>query len=1137
MPREISEEQLNILAQLGGQVVAMLELRRHIREARALRKESEAFFSHSLDAMCVASTDGFFKRVNPALTQALGFSADELMAESFASFIHPEDVAGTMLKVESMASGALTIDFENRFRCLDGSYRLFSWRAAADQDTGLLYAVARDITDTRAAEQAAREQTTLLIEAAPSAMVLADEDGTIQLINRETERMFGYTRVELIGSPVHRLVPATARQAHPEHVSAYAEDPTKRAMGVGRDLFGERKDGTLVPIEIGLNPVQTATGRGVLAGIVDISERKTNERYVSTQLDVLKVTAEATDPDIAGQRIVELVAPSLGWRTGELWRIDAATNTLRATAFWSDRDRPVFAEATRTAAMAPGQGVPGTVWATGKPFWVKDITSYHACPRSPMAAADGLGASVGFPIMSDGVVVGVLEFFSNRILPPDDRVIQTMGTITGALGQYLQRAAAEEAMAAAQLAAERANASKSMFLANMSHEIRTPMNAVIGLTHLALRTAMTDQQRDYLDKISTSARSLLVIINDILDFSKIEAGRLEIEAAPFSVAALLDGLGSSVSVKADEKALELIFDLAADVPEHLVGDKLRLQQVLTNLCSNAIKFTEQGEVVVRLSVTQSSEAAVRLRCSVRDTGIGMDDEQVLRLFQSFGQADASISRKYGGTGLGLAISRRLIELMGGQIEVRSETGAGSEFWFEVDLAIGDASDEAAASVMQPGLRAIVVDDNSTARQVFQEMLSAWRMEVAVAGSGPEAIAEIVRADALETPFDVVILDWKMPGMDGLDVARRIQRMMEPGRAPTIVMATAHRDAEMLDQAEEIGVRCVLAKPVNRSVLFDALIAATPGGAPASNRQRKAPVQDEQWRTRLRGAKVLLAEDNEINQQIAVELLNSVGVTVVVVANGAEALARISVDVDAVLMDLQMPVMDGMTATGRILARPDVAHIPIIAMTANAMVEDRAAVMAAGMKDFVAKPVEPEVLYAALARHLPEQRHVADDLSAAKGAGRRVSGMSPTRPAQPEIAVGAVPAGDPARTSPEGDPPATLPQSVAGIDLTGARRRLAGNDKLLMKLLMRFIAQQADVERRIRAHLDSGDNQTAVREAHTLKGLAGNLGIDAVARAAELVEAALVERRPCDELVTALGVAVEAAVNALRSALG
>ena len=425
--------------------------------------------------------------------------------------------------------------------------------------------------------------------------------------------------------------------------------------------------------------------------------------------------------------------------------------------------------------------------------------------------------------------------------------------------------------------------------------------------------------------------------------------------------------------------------------------------------------------------------------------------------------------------------------------------------------------------LSQGMRVLVVDDNITASQVFVEMLAAWRLQVSQCASGPEALAEIVRAEASGAPYNLILLDWKMPGMNGLEVAARIRRLVDPEGGPAVVMVSAHRDPAMVREAGALGVREVLAKPVNPSVLFDAFVAAVGDTAPTRVSAKHDIDREVHWRKILGGRTVLLVEDNDINQQIAVELLQAVGVNVVVAGNGAEALARINADMDAVLMDVQMPVMDGMEATERILATPELAHLSIIAMTANAMVEDRERALAVGMKDFVPKPVEPEELYAALARHVRVGEAAAVP---AEPVARPLP--RPLREGRPKSLLALADSGDWQQLS--------LPETIEGVDMVSARRRLAGKDALVGRLLYRFVEQQADVVDRIEANLASGDNQTAVREAHSLKGLAASLGVKVVSERAAAVEAILVERGPADEVLAELRLELAMALEHIQAAL-
>ncbi|MED5597864.1 response regulator [Janthinobacterium sp. P210006] len=645
------------------------------------------------------------------------------------------------------------------------------------------------------------------------------------------------------------------------------------------------------------------------------------------------------------------------------------------------------------------------------------------------------------------------------------------GELLQALKDMSTSLAVEQDLRHAVEVAEDATKMKSDFLANMSHEIRTPMNGIIGMTHLALQTDLTSTQRNYLEKVESASKNLLAIIDDILDFSKIEAGKMAFEKVDFFLEDVLAQIADLSVMRAQDKGLELLFDIGPDVPNALQGDPLRLGQVLINLTNNAIKFTEKGEIVVTIRLQQLEEHAAVLRVDVRDTGIGLTPPQRSKLFQAFTQADTSTTRHHGGTGLGLTISKRLVEMMEGEIDLVSEAGVGSTFFFTARFGLAAVPRDSLPVPLQfQGLRVLVVDDNPSAREIFVSMLTALGFEARAVFGGVLAIGAVAQARAEGRPYGLVLMDWKMPGMNGLDTLAGIRADAAGIDAtPACIMVTAfHREA-LLEAARqrELPLDGVLNKPVSASTLLDQ-ISFVFGGVTGQSRktQRQSSYRDDE--RALRGAWLLLVEDNEVNQEVAQHILNDAGIRVDIAGNGAIALAKIEENAyDGVLMDCQMPVMDGYQATRKLRQDPRYSNLPVIAMTANAMVGDKEKCLDAGMNDFIAKPIDVAQLFGTLARWIA--------------------------PAAPQEMTAVV-----------AQPEAELPV-IAGLKMAEAMRRVGGNAALMRKLLDRFVETQFDAMQRIVAAIENNQLETAIREAHTLKGLAGNIGAGGLADSAARVE--------------------------------
>jgi signal transduction histidine kinase/CheY-like chemotaxis protein len=788
-----------------------------------------------------------------------------------------------------------------------------------------------------------------------------------------------------------------------------------------------------------------------------------------------------------GERLLSGLVPMVGGGIAGFYVFDEKVGGLQRVSAYGLADTSDAASLVRL-----GEGL------VGQCAHERRVIALTNLPPGYFRIASGLGQAaplqaMALPAVSKDAVLGVLEVASFHSFNTQEKslldellpvvamsldILQRNLRTQELLGQTQEQANQLEEQAkelvGAKLKAEEATEMKSMFLANMSHEIRTPMNAIIGLSHLALKTPLSSKQRDYVSKIHNAGTSLLAVINDILDFSKIEAGRLDIETTDFKLDDVISSVTMLTAQKAHEKGLEFLVHVAPGMPEHLLGDPVRLGQILTNCVNNAVKFTERGEIRVGIEQLERTGDKVQLKCSVRDTGIGMTLEQSAKLFQPFIQADMSTTRKHGGTGLGLTICRRLVELMGGRIWLESEPGVGTTFHFTVWVGVGTATgSRKIVPEKLARLRVLVVDDNAAAREILQEPLSGVVGRVDSVASGREAIAAIQQHDSSE-PYDMVFMDWRMPGMDGLQASRHIKSDETLSHQPAIVLVTAFGREEVREEAERLQLEGFLLKPVTKSMIVDILVDVF-----APSREETSTAAAGAQPTELRGARILLAEDNEINQQIASELLEGAGAVITIANNGREAVEILSTNpqppFDAVLMDLQMPEMDGYQATAKLRSDARFATLPIIAMTAHATMEERQRCLAAGMNDHIGKPIDPGNLFATVGRFYRRAEVALADSDADPGTLQR-----------------------PLEDSHE------LP-SIAGLDTKGGLSRVSGNRKLYLTLLGQFIEQQGAAIDEITGALIRKDIALAERLAHTLKGVAGNIGATRVQSSAGALE--------------------------------
>ncbi|WP_263078775.1 response regulator [Endozoicomonas sp. Mp262] len=891
---------------------------------------------------------------------------------------------------------------------------------------GELLAVARARQKSDDALRQSEERYQLAMDAASDGLWDWDVAGDKIYFSPRYQTILGFQPGELLNTPS-----AWRRMIHPQDKSktvAFYEEMFASCDAAFQSVFrARRKDGSYATVRTKGKVVfrgENGEPLRALGTLVDITEQRERERELSMSRFSLDSAADYIHwfrKDGSHKYANESACKALGYSLGELMK---------------------------KTIMDINPAVTVTSWAR---LWDQLTRQRDMTYETLRMTADGRV----FPVE---VTANYMEYEGEGYLFASGRNIT-------------DRKQAEDALHKAKEAADQANQAKSNFLANMSHEIRTPMNAIIGLSHLVQKTELSNRQLDYINKIQSSAHALLGIINDILDFSRIEAGKLNMESIEFDLGEVFDNLYSLSSIKAEEKGIYLVYDIASDVPRHLKGDPLRLGQVLINLTHNALKFTHEGEVSIQVRLLSKDKGghAATLEFKVSDTGIGISHEHQSRLFDSFSQVDGSTTRKFGGTGLGLAISRSLVNMMGGDIAVNSQLNKGSEFRFTVNLGI--ARQLSITRKALKGVNALVVDDNPEAREFLISQLKDFGCHALEAENSSQALHLLKKWNAPEQenkPISVALLDWRMPDTDGIELAKKIKNMPLK-QEPALIMVSAYGREEVIARASG-KVDAFLIKPVTSSILIETILRTLN----SQSEQTRNTQSTGATRNKMYSGKLLLVEDNEINRQVARELLEALGIRTELAVNGREAVERVQQeDFSLVFMDIQMPEMDGYQATRLIRNKLGKKTLPIIAMTAHAMTGDRERCLEAGMNDHLAKPLDPNKLREVVERWLGNIALTHD-----KG-----------QLAETTDAV-------------------TNNKDLPGVNQVDGLGRVRNKSELYNRLLVSFYHDHQDDVNKLQKALAEGSWQSARFIAHTIKGTAGNLGADRLYEAAARVENAV-----------------------------
>ncbi|WP_175254060.1 PAS domain S-box protein [Pseudomonas sp. BMW13] len=1046
---------LSLLLAFLVSILAVNQQRR--RQVAATQAWMAAVVENSDDAIIGKTVDGKVISWNAGAERLFGYTEAEAIGRKVADLIVPSERKQEEADIlERIVRNERTDSFDTQRKCKDGSIKDVAVAVSPIlNDSGQVIGASKTVRDIFAQKafeahlqkmnnqleqevaertrdlESSLETTRGILDTAMNPIITIDSYGVMRSCNPAAELAFGYTEKEMIGGNVSMLMPKKFSDEHDRYLESFRSDHSGRGIGINREIEAMHRDGRVFPVQISLG-VMTIDNKRMVVGIMsDLSEQHRQRDAIAQMRDHLALAADVAE---------------LG-----IWSWNVRDGALE----WNDRMFAIYDQ-------------PSSLTETGLRYehWRSRVhpDDVEEAERRLQAAVAGTGSydPIFRVVRPDGTV---------RFIQAGGRVERddkgSAIRVTGINIDITHERELQADLIVAKDLADAASAAKTSFLANMSHEIRTPMNAVLGMLMLARQTELTLRQRDYLDKAHGAATSLLGLLNDILDYSKIEAGKLQLEQHPFELDSLMTDLGVVLSGNQGGKSVEVVFDIDTDLPVMLVGDSLRLEQVLINLAGNALKFTERGEVVVSLRMIQRHEASVMLHVGVRDSGIGITPEQLARIFDSFTQAEASTTRRFGGTGLGLFICRSLVELMGGELQVESTLGEGSHFWFTLELPI--VQQKSIKDDLPPSehcLRVLVVDDNPIAGQVLKQTIESIGWQAELVNSGVHAVGKTLAAASEGNPFQVVLMDWRMPELDGVRAAQIMRSSGDGENAPVIIMITAYGRAELaeLQEHQKAPFSNFLTKPVTPQQLMSAVSLALAGESGASDAASKITSAN-----RLAGIRILVVEDNELNRQVADELLSAEGAVVELAVDGSEGQRTVvseSAHFDLVLMDMQMPVMDGLEATRRIRATPGFESLPIIAMTANASEADKRSCIEAGMDGHVPKPFDLEMLVSTILMQL--------GLDTEQQESTPISKVKKTF-----------------------------------IEERGAiLQRFSGNEELIKRMLDSFCVQITSLVSQLREQAEDAESVAIV--LHTIKGTAGTMGCTSLVEQASNLEATLVD---------------------------